>query len=433
MAEGGWTPLGNQRAGMIVVAVAANLSVLSIVLLSTYIAWLLWQHSRKSPAEKVEGETRAIKFLTSSHGMLFLQLIFGDFLQALGFMLNYDWVARDALPPAASPTALCTAQGVLIQIGDLGSGFSSLFICVNLFIIIVAGRQPPLAGLWAVMAFQWIVIAILAMIGPRWLERDGVPFYGPAGGWCWISAIYQAERLWLHYFWVFTVAFLDLVLYAVLASYLYWTARAAPKDLPGTSAVARVMLLFPLTYIITILPLSTFRASTMAGKHWPAHVQLAAGAIFTLAGTADCIIYATTRRIISFDKIGSALRRGSGSVTGGIRERGLAAFFKRRPNPPASSQSVADGVRVDVDVDVYLPGLSPAEPSPFDPDYASFASVRPPPDGRQKQPYQVQWASVGQRPFQSLTRVSDEGTSLEGEKELDGVELRPVRWNDDRV
>ncbi|GAA5891179.1 hypothetical protein JCM5296_004921 [Sporobolomyces johnsonii] len=432
MVEGAWTPLGNQRAGMIVVAVAAHLSVLSIVVLSTYVGWLLWQHSRKSAVEKVEGETRAIKFLTSSHGMLFLQLIFGDFLQALGFMLNYNWAARDALPPAASPTALCTAQGVLIQIGDLGSAFSSLFICVNLFSIIVTSRHPPLPVLWAGMAFQWIFVGVLTGIGPRWLERDGVPFYGPAGGWCWISTIYQSERLWLHYFWVFTVAFLDLVLYAILASYLYWTARAAPKDLHSTSAVSRVMMIFPVTYIITILPLSTFRASTMAGHHWPDQVQLAAGAIFTLAGTVDCLIYATTRRIISFDKIGSVLRRGSESVTVGVRERGLSSIFKRRTNP-TSSQSITDGVRVNVDVDVYLPGLSsPDSTSPFDPDYAPFASA-PPPKSRQKQQYQVQWVNVGERPFQSLTKVSDEGMSLEGETELDVVELRRVRGNDDKV
>lgn len=64
------------------------------------------------------------------------------------------------------------------------------------------------------------------------------------------------------------------------------------------------------------LPLSIYRCAAMAGEHWNIHILLGAGAVFTLSGAANCIIYALTRRLVSFDGIGTALRRGSASVSG---------------------------------------------------------------------------------------------------------------------
>lgn len=73
------------------------------------------------------------------------------------------------------------------------------------------------------------------------------------------------------------------------------------------------MLVYPGTYVATILPLSVYRCAAMAGQQWSIQIALAAGAIFTLSGAANCTVYALTRHIVSLDGIGSALRRGSGS------------------------------------------------------------------------------------------------------------------------
>jgi hypothetical protein len=76
----------------------------------------------------------------------------------------------------------------------------------------------------------------------------------------------------------------------------------------------KIMPLYALMYIVTILPLSAYRAASMAGRRWGLDAQLAAGFVFTLSGLVNCVIYATTRNIISSESVG-AIRRGSTSAT----------------------------------------------------------------------------------------------------------------------
>ncbi|GAA5862297.1 hypothetical protein JCM1840_001713 [Sporobolomyces johnsonii] len=415
MSEAAWTPVGDARAGMIVVAAAGTFSVLCVVLVSAYIGWLLWDYSKKSGAQKIEGETRAIKFLTSSHGILFVQLIFADLLQALGFMLNYDWVRRGALPPASHPTGLCITQALLIEIGDLSSAFSSLLICVNLFVLLVLHKQVPMRFLVAGSVLQWAAIGILTGIGPS-LKRDGTPFYGAAGGWCWMSIVYESERLWLHYLWVFLVAATELVLYAIIAYKLNPRGHSSATNLPTPSTLSKTMLLFPAIYIFTILPLSIMRCAAMAGRDWPVQTQLAGGAVFTLSGAADCMIYATTRRLVSFNQGGSSDPGSSGPKTG------LSSMFKRRQHGLRSVNQHITGIQVNVDVDVHLPGFS----DPSD-------SLQPLPHKPRQGQRRAHWVDeqevvgIGANPFQTMTKVAGEDdavTEVETKAELEYYELQ---------
>ncbi|GAA6010104.1 hypothetical protein JCM10207_007560 [Rhodosporidiobolus poonsookiae] len=450
-----WQSIDGNRAGMAAVASAALLSIVACSTLGGYIAFLLRRHHRLQGLEKLENEERrAIKFLTSSHGLLFLNLLAGDLLQASGFVLNFEWIRRNALPAAHSPTAVCTAQGVLIQIGDLGSAFSSLVICSNLFCILIMGFTPPTKVVAGVMAGQWVVIAMMSFIGPVGLVREGIPFYGPAGGWCWFSNIYQSERLWLHYFWVFLVAFLDLLLYTVMAAKIYLQRRALGNDqISGSAGIWRVMMLFPLVYVVTILPLSMYRIASMAGHTWPRHYALGAGFVFTLSGFANCTVYALTRSIVSFDSlggaIGSAFRRGSEAVaangqrsTGGGTLSAIASFVPAFFDTSSSSCErgttrrsggrltsginggtstfALNGIRVDVETDI-LDATSEVAYSPN----MTCASPRV---GRTPQ-YHVQWeGSPGgrrapsdghghgggaERPFSMLKKLDEEEDAIE--------------------
>ncbi|GAA5894735.1 hypothetical protein JCM5296_002268 [Sporobolomyces johnsonii] len=411
MSDVTWTPVGDARAGMIAVAVAGTISVLCILLVGGYIGWLLWGYFKKSGAQKIEGETRAIKFLTSSHGILFVQLLFADLLQALGFMLNYEWVTLNAIPPQTHPTGVCTAQALLIEIGDMGSAFSSLLICVNLFVVLVPQKHIPMRVLAAAMVGQWVAVGLLASVGSA-LVRDGVPFYGAAGGWCWMSTIYQSERLWLHYLWVFVVAGAEFGLYAVIAYKLRF--RSVSAQLPGASDMSWKMMSFPAAYIITVLPLSIIRCGGMAGREWSVEAQLAAGTIFTLAGAADCIIYTTTRRLFS-----SHAAQSSGTTSTGPQSR-ISSIFKKRPHGLRSVNHHISGIQVNVDVDVHLPGLSDDPLTP------------PLPAKRGRGQRHAHWVDeqevvgIGAKPFQSMTKVimEDEATRVERKAELEYYELK---------
>ena len=131
---------------------------------------------------------------------------------------------------------------------------------------------------------------------------------------------------------VFVVAFVDLVLYSIIAIYLAIQARRTtakiPLNISNLSGVSKIMFLYSISYIVTILPLSAYRVASMAGHKWSTDAQLAAGFIFTLSGFVNCCIYATTRNIISSESVG-AIRRGSrqsGTISG--LAQGESRFFE---------------------------------------------------------------------------------------------------------
>ncbi|WAQ85585.1 hypothetical protein PtA15_6A213 [Puccinia triticina] len=64
-----------------------------------------------------------LSFIKTPFGIMFMNLVLADFIQALGFGMNYFWVANvNCRSPGCQTT--CTIQGVLIQLGDVASAFS---------------------------------------------------------------------------------------------------------------------------------------------------------------------------------------------------------------------------------------------------------------------------------------------------------------------
>ncbi|GAA6055876.1 hypothetical protein JCM3770_001537 [Rhodotorula araucariae] len=426
-----WVPLGNKQAGVLAVAIAGTTSLVLLLSLSGYVALLLWRYRRGRQAGHVEKETRAIRFLASTHGVGFISLLCGDLLQATGFCMNYYWVARDSLPSSMHPTALCTAQGVILQCGDLGSAFSTLIICINLFLILVCQMIPTLRTVLCAIASAWTMVGVFAVIGPATHPGGpGVqPFYGAAGGWCWMNSAYQSERLTCHYLWVFLVAGTTLILYSIMAVQIWWRRRQLGGGAPlstGTTGVAKVMMLYPTIYVVSVLPLAVYRCATMAGHNWPIQYALAGGFIWALSGTGDCITYAFTRHIVSLEGIGEAIRRrssGSGSGHRSLDFRRLsAALAAHRPSlepclhlppPPASTPSClpsfscfrtahssdstlvsAVSVHVETDVASPCPGPCPCPVPVCDepPARARMQAHASRPGVRDFSAYTVQWA-----------------------------------------
>jgi hypothetical protein len=138
-----------------------------------------------------------IRFLRSQAGYLFLNLLVADSTQALGFGLAWIWARHGRIEPN---THVCIFQAVAIQAGDVASAVFSLFIAVHTAALLTLGRQPSKFALRLACGTAWIFTALLAGMGPMAIanKSDG-NFYGEAGNWCWISAPYHEQRLWLHY------------------------------------------------------------------------------------------------------------------------------------------------------------------------------------------------------------------------------------------
>ena len=74
-------------------------------------------------------KTRRNQFL-----ILIFNLVLADFQQSIAFMLNVEWLRRDAI---AVGTSTCWAQGWFVSTGDLSSGLFTLAIALHSYADIV--------------------------------------------------------------------------------------------------------------------------------------------------------------------------------------------------------------------------------------------------------------------------------------------------------
>ena len=119
---------------------------------------------------------------------------------------------------------------------------------------------------------------------------------------CWISVTYDAERLWLHYLWVFLVEFGTVVIYISLC---IWLARrldflrsCSTSDYRKITRAARYMVLYPVGYVLFTLPLATGRMIILSGGTVSPQYLLASGCLLASCGWFDGVAYIMTRRVL---------------------------------------------------------------------------------------------------------------------------------------
>ena len=92
-----------------------------------------------------------------------MNLLVADFLQALSFLVSFHWIRRDGM---FAPTAACFAQGFLLNIGDLTSGFFVVVIALHTFYTAVKGRRLGFHTFLCGVVFVWSLGLLLSIIGP---------------------------------------------------------------------------------------------------------------------------------------------------------------------------------------------------------------------------------------------------------------------------
>lgn len=172
-----------------------------------------------------------------------------------------------------------------------------------------------------------------------------------------MSESHEADRLYLHYIWIFIAQLGSLVIYISVFFFLRGRlanssrlqnaamlsvsedSRTGPyKGSPtttttimggghGTFAVsrqrilrtARYMVVYPFAYVFLTLPLATGRISSMAGKRPPLAFFPIAGTMMASCGIIDVILYLTTRKALVKSSVGA---KGSSSGLTRIQTNG---------------------------------------------------------------------------------------------------------------
>jgi len=111
-------------------------------------------------------------------------ILFLDWIQSVGLLL----VANHLVTDSVLPGSLCTAQGFLINTGDVASAVWSFVIAVHTFFLLAGGRkwrtwvaEKSTTGKarWFLVFFLWAAVAFLGVIGMTLVQKlhpDRGPF-----------------------------------------------------------------------------------------------------------------------------------------------------------------------------------------------------------------------------------------------------------------
>jgi hypothetical protein len=305
--------------------------------------------------------------------LLIFNLVLADFQLDLGFFFDAAWLGRDEV---IAPSRSCFAQGYLVNIGDLASGFFIFAIACHTFANVLWKKRISLTALACCIGGLWILAVILTCIPIILHPKD---IFVVQGNWCSINGHYDVLRLYFHYIWVFIAEGFVLVLYIwtfiVLRKRMGDISPTLGGDTSGATAsnararaknVTRAtmyMVLYPIIYILTTLPLAAGRISSMAGHTLPKDYLIIAGIMMACGGWMNCLLYSLTRHIFQNIHSSEPVRprdirysiksSGLGSTGDGLElnRRGRAPVnpYQTLPSPGGSREFIVDGKQSDED------------------------------------------------------------------------------------
>jgi hypothetical protein len=176
------------RTGLAVIGSLALLSILSTSYLLIFLTYRFFTTRRKVSTTHIN---------TDQCTVLIFNLLLADLFQSLALVISFHWLYLDGI---FAPSIPCWIQAGFLHLGDVGSGSFVLAIAVQTMSSVVRVNRIEQKWFLAAVGCIWVVVICLTISGPL---HFGKKFFTRAGNWCWISMDYEAERLWLHYLWIF--------------------------------------------------------------------------------------------------------------------------------------------------------------------------------------------------------------------------------------
>ncbi|KLO07591.1 hypothetical protein SCHPADRAFT_945165 [Schizopora paradoxa] len=308
------------RVGIVLIVQAGCISLIAVLSLLLYIAYCAVQ-LRHDPMRRWDASTPL--------HLYFLSLLIAEVLQETGTLMDLKWV----IEATVNNGRYCTAQGILKQIGDVAVALSTLSIAVHTFRAIVLKWVPDRPRLVAAVVLGTIWTLIALIIGFSALTHMHEDYWGDTTYWCWIRSAYPVQQIVLDYAFMWTAAFMNIILYIPLALVIKGKLSIEGRRIRfrlrdsdkaeirnsivqagrGADAIAMQMLLwvlflilclytrllltnsYPLIYTITVLPIAIVRFKAFRGGHIPFGATVLADAIFSFSGLFNVILFSLTR------------------------------------------------------------------------------------------------------------------------------------------
>ncbi|KZS91687.1 hypothetical protein SISNIDRAFT_467616 [Sistotremastrum niveocremeum HHB9708] len=231
--------------------------------------------------------------------LLFVSLLLFDLIQSIGAVLNIIWMLEKGVVEGP----ICTAQGVLRQLGQVGVALSILAIAIRTWGMIVKewSRPPPELAV-AIVVVIWVFTLLMSVL--QLGVHKEVPFFGSTKYWCWISPQYGlTDSIAFSMAWIWLATVIEIVLYVSVAYTIY--ERRLPFNLgtlrPGgprsMAKIAFQMTWYPVIYVVTVVPMSINRAWQLGFPNHPPPYPFTATALilFTLSGLFNVVLFTFTR------------------------------------------------------------------------------------------------------------------------------------------
>ncbi|KAJ6559796.1 hypothetical protein B0H19DRAFT_945480 [Mycena capillaripes] len=235
-----------------------------------------------------------------------LSLFVADFFQSLGVVLDVKWV-NDGIVGVGG---LCTAQGVLQNIGQAGVAMTTFIITLHTFDILWRGESISLGRAYILIGNVWAFLILTITISAS--VHQNPSFYAPTPYWCWINSSYPEYRIALENFWLW-IGFAVSVLYIPLLFWdaglvkprnpQWWTFELNPSDAqPSRRRFKLIMYVLrscALAYCLPVIPTALARWFLVVhGDVKPfatAEAQFIVKGIFSLSGVCDVVAFKFAR------------------------------------------------------------------------------------------------------------------------------------------
>ncbi|KAF8524021.1 hypothetical protein JB92DRAFT_2882461 [Gautieria morchelliformis] len=295
-----------ERGGVIAMAVAATLScvlVSSLLLAVGLPALLNWR--RKSP----DASATLAPFSRKQVAVFVICLLCSDLIQSISGIIQVKWAAERRLVEGTT----CAIQAAALVIGDLGSAVWSFVIAGHTFSALALERNWSRQVVVSTVITGWTFVILMAAFGPLVLtNKTNGPFFSIAGTWCFISNEYSVARLGIHYIPLLIAAAVIVMFYGlvflVLLGTISFTRHRSLGPLSDEISrqrvvIAKRVLWYPFAYLTCILPISVARIVGLRDDSFPDIVWIIGMFLLFSLGTADAVIYATTRHMINHHRL----------------------------------------------------------------------------------------------------------------------------------
>ncbi|KAJ7581011.1 hypothetical protein C8J56DRAFT_958806 [Mycena floridula] len=314
-----------QNVGLVVVVLAGFVSLIALVYI---FGFRILRNVIRAPRYNRQ-------LIKSPMDLLLLSLFSADLFQSLGVILNIRWIDEGVVRVGS----LCTAQGILQNLGQAGVAMTTLIITLHTFYSLWRGKPHGLSLLHTriIVAAIWIFLILFVSISAA--KHREPSFYAPTPYWCWINSNYSnsrnaVENVWLWLAFTTSALYIPLFLYSM--GYItprdpsWWTFEThwrKPQPLVLGHNPRRLvsppmsLIICALAFCLPVFPTSLARWFLVVhGDVKPfasAEAQFSVKAIFALSGLFDVLAFRIARPSLLLcepDRLTSPAQSASGSV-----------------------------------------------------------------------------------------------------------------------